>query len=558
LRAIGLQPINNVVDATNYVLHELGQPLHAFDADRIHGKKIVVKRLEAGTKFMTLDGEERILNAEDLMICDDEKPMCIAGVFGGINTGVTENTTSIFLESAYFDPVTIRKTAKRHGLNTDASFRFERGIDINNVEYCLRRAALLISEIAGGYITSDIVDLYPRKKEDYQVFLSFDRINNLIGQEIPRDTIKSILTSLEIQVKSATESGLGLLIPFYRVDVQREVDVIEEILRVYGYNNIDSKEKLTASIASNSRFEDYKIQKIIGDLLASKGFFEILTNSLSKPEYDKFANINEADGVVTILNPLSNDLSGLRTSILFTGLEVVNYNINRKNSNLLLFEFGSTYKTSSENYIEEKHLSLLSTGKRLENHWNTKAVDSDFYFLKGISEGILKRLGIDDYNIEVVDFQDYEEGVIFKSGRKEILRIGKVNTKITSDLDIKQEVFHADFNWDFILTLVQKNQILFQNIPRYPEVKRDLALLLDENITFDEIQKVAFKTERKFLKDISLFDVYTGDKLPPEKKSYAVGFILQDESKTLTDKQIDKIMNKIQANLEKEVGAILR
>ncbi|MGB5355763.1 MAG: phenylalanine--tRNA ligase subunit beta [Eudoraea sp.] len=558
LRAIGLQPINNVVDATNYVLHELGQPLHAFDADRIHGKKIVVKRLEAGTKFMTLDGEERILNAEDLMICDDEKPMCIAGVFGGINTGVTENTTSIFLESAYFDPVTIRKTAKRHGLNTDASFRFERGIDINNVEYCLRRAALLISEIAGGYITSDIVDLYPRKKEDYQVFLSFDRINNLIGQEIPRDTIKSILTSLEIQVKSATESGLGLLIPFYRVDVQREVDVIEEILRVYGYNNIDSKEKLTASIASNSRFEDYKIQKIIGDLLASKGFFEILTNSLSKPEYDKFANINEADGVVTILNPLSNDLSVLRTSILFTGLEVVNYNINRKNSNLLLFEFGSTYKTSSENYIEEKHLSLLSTGKRLENHWNTKAVDSDFYFLKGISEGILKRLGIDDYNIEVVDFQDYEEGVIFKSGRKEILRIGKVNTKITSDLDIKQEVFHADFNWDFILTLVQKNQILFQNIPRYPEVKRDLALLLDENITFDEIQKVAFKTERKFLKDISLFDVYTGDKLPPEKKSYAVGFILQDESKTLTDKQIDKIMNKIQANLEKEVGAILR
>lgn len=559
LRAIGLQPINNVVDATNYVLHELGQPLHAFDADRIHGKKIIVKRLKSGTKFMTLDGEERLLSEEDLMICDDEKPMCIAGVFGGINTGVTENTTSIFLESAYFDPVTIRKTAKRHGLNTDASFRFERGIDINNVEYCLQRAALLIREIAGGDITSDIVDLYPRKKEDYEVFLSLDKINKLIGQEIPGDTIKSILASLDIQVRSSTESGLGLVIPFYRVDVQREVDVIEEILRVYGYNNIDSKEKLTASIASSTRFEDFKIQKIVGDLLAYKGFYEILTNSLSKPEYNTLSNNKvEADEVVTMLNPLSNDLSVLRKSMLYSGLEVVSYNSNRKKSNLLLFEFGSTYKIVENTYYETKHLSLLSTGVRGENHWNKEAVYSDFYFLKGIAEEILKRVGVSGYEVEIKSLPNYQESIIFKLANQEIVRIGIIKKDISSKFDIKQEVIQADFNWDTVLKLLKKNEVVFKDIPKYPEVKRDLALLIDNDITFDEIQRLAFKAERKFLKGINLFDVYTGKNLPPEKKSYAIGFRLQDESKTLTDKQIDKIMRKIQTSLEKEVGAKLR
>ncbi len=559
LKAIGLQPINNVVDATNYVLHELGQPLHAFDADRIYGKKIEVKRLATGTKFMTLDGEERTLHEEDLMICDGEKPMCIAGVFGGINTGVTENTTSIFLESAYFDPVSIRKSAKRHGLNTDASFRFERGIDINNVEYCLQRAALLIREIAGGDITSDIVDLYPRKKEDYQVFLSLDKINNLIGQEIPGDTIKSILASLDIQVRNSTESGLGLLIPFYRVDVQREVDVIEEILRVYGYNNIDSKQKLTASIASSSKFEDYKIQRTVGDLLANKGFFEILTNSLSKPTYNAILEDDaDVEDEVAMLNPLSNDLSVLRKSLLFSGLEVVSYNLNRKKSNLLLFEFGSSYRKKENKFIEAKHLSLISTGKRNDNHWNAKAVDSDFYFLKGMAEQVLKRLGIANYSIEVEQYKEYSESVVFRVQAKELVRIGVVKNDIAAKFDIKQDVVHADFKWNFVLDLLQKNEILFQSIPKYPEVRRDLALLLEEDISFSEIEKIAFNSERKFLKNVSLFDVYTGKSLPQNKKSYAVSFTLQDTSRTLTDKQIDKIIGKIQKALERELGASLR
>ncbi len=558
LRAIGLSPINNVVDASNYVLHELGQPLHAFDADRINGKKILVKTLPSGTKFMTLDGEERILHEEDLMICDYEKPICIAGVFGGINTGVTENTKSIFLESAYFDPISIRKTAKRHGLNTDASFRFERGVDINNTEYCLRRAALLIKEIAGGDITSDVIDLYSKKKDGYQVFLSFERIDTLIGQKIPADTIKSILASLDIQVKNSTESGLGLLIPFYRVDVQREVDVIEEILRVYGYNNIDFKEKLNASIATSTRFEDHKLEKLIGDMLASRGFYEIMTNSLTSPDYDKLLGTNSEESGVAILNPLSTDLSVMRQSMLFSALETVAYNINRKRQNLNFFEFGKTYQNSQSSYIETKHLSLIVTGTRNENSWISPSKPTDFYFLKAAVEQVLDRLGIANYESFSEKNDIFLESLSLKKNKTELVSFGMVQKAILKEFDIKQEVFYADFNWDALSEIVRKNEIIFEKIPRFPEVKRDLALLLDTGITFDEIKSIAFDTERNLLKNITLFDVYTGKNLPPEKKSYAVGFTIGDARKTLTDKQIDKIMKKLQQRFEQELGAELR
>ncbi len=558
LLAIGLSPINNVVDITNYVLHELGQPLHAFDANRIHQNKIVVKKAKAGTKFMTLDGEERELHPDDLMICDSEKPMCIAGVFGGINTGVTEDTKAIFLESAYFDPVSIRKTAKRHGLNTDASFRFERGIDINNVEYALRRAALLIKEIAGGDITSDIVDLYPKKKGNNQVFLTFEKINSLIGQEIPRDTIKSILASLDIQVKSVTETGLGLEIPFYRVDVQREVDVIEEILRVFGYNNIQFENKFRASIAPSSRFEDYRLQNVIGQLLAAQGFFEILSNSLSNPAYNSLLEDTPSEEAIGMLNPLSAELSVLRQSLLYTGLEAVAYNINRKRQNLKLFEFGKTYHKHGNEQKEIKHLSLLISGERSSESWAVSQRKSDFYFLKATVSAILERLGIFGTQSFPTESAAFSEGLTFFMGKSPIVSFGVVQKSVLKAYDIKQEVLYADFNWGEVTKLAHKARVCYEEITKYPEVKRDFALLLDEKISFKQIHDIALKTERKLLKNISLFDVYTGDKLPKGKKSYAVSFTLQDNSKTLTDKQIDKIMKKLQLQYEKELNAELR
>ncbi|PIF01389.1 MAG: phenylalanine--tRNA ligase subunit beta [Maribacter sp.] len=559
LKAIGLNPINNIVDATNYVLHEMGQPLHAFDADRIFGKQIIVGTLPKGTKFMTLDGIERELHEEDLMICDGEKPMCIAGVFGGINTGVTENTRSIFLESAYFDPISIRKTAKRHGLNTDASFRFERGIDIENVEYSLKRAALLIKEIAGGDITSDIIDLYPNKKNDYQVFLSFDKIDKLVGQGIPRDTIKSILVSLGIKVRNVTESGMGLVIPSYRVDVQREVDVIEEILRVYGYNNIAFGDKLNAAIAPISKFEDYNLQYIIGDLLAARGFYEIMTNSLTSPDYiDLIEELNH-DQAVTIMNPLSADLSTMRQSMLLNGLETISYNINRKNQNLRFFEFGKTYhQYAADSHVENKHLSLLVTGNRNNTGWASPAKPTDFFFFKAVVGNILNRLGIANITSKPVESTVFSEGLTFACKKKKIVHFGVVNKPLIKQFDIKQEVLYADFNWDNIIELVPKSEIKFRSIPKYPEVRRDLALLLDEHIGFKEIYDIAFQTERNLLKNVDLFDVYTGDKLPQGKKSYAVSFMLQDDKNTLTDRQIDKIMSKLQQKYTTELGAELR
>lgn len=554
LRAIGLSPINNVVDVTNYVLHELGQPLHAFDASKIKGNKIHVKTLPSGTKFTTLDHVERELHEDDLMICDGEKPMCIAGVFGGLYSGVTEHTSSIFLESAYFDPVSIRKTAKRHGLNTDASFRFERGIDINMTEYALKRAALLIREIAGGYISSEIVDLYSKKPQDRQVFLTFDKINNLIGQEIPRDTIKSILSSLEIRINNVTESGLGLTIPTYRVDVTREVDVIEEILRVYGYNNIDFKEKLNASIAKSSRYENHRIQDIIGNTLAAKGFYEIMTNSLVS------SNALSADGneAVQMLNPLSSDLSVLRTSMLSSGLQTVGYNHNRQKTDLKLFEFGKTYHKIDGQYKEKRHLSLFISGDRNQNNWSITTGKTDFFYIKGIVESLFERLGIHDLETAPLSGSIYAEGLTCGKNGRPLASYGLVSKSILKKFDLKQDVFHADFDWDAILESISTQNIVFREIPKFPEVTRDFALLLDDSTSFQKVYDIAWQTEKKLLKRVNLFDVYTGENLPEGKKSYAVSFTLADESKTLTDKQIDKIMGKLFSQYRKELGAELR
>jgi len=559
LKAIGLNPINNIVDATNYVLHELGQPLHAFDANKIKGNKIVVKTVPQDTPFISLDGQERKLHAEDLMICDIEKPLCIAGVFGGINSGVTEDTTSIFLESAYFDPINTRKTAKRHGLNTDASFRFERGIDINKVEYALQRAALLIKEIAGGNITSDIVDIYPKKMDDYEVFLNFDRVTALIGQEVPRDTIKNILTSLEIKVQNVTESGMGLLVPFYRVDVQREVDVIEEILRVYGYNTIHFTEKLNASIAPTSKFEDFKLQNVIGNLLIPQGFYEIMTNSFIPANYHDYLPDIAIDKTVTMLNPLSQDLAVMRQSMLFSGLEAILHNINRKQKNLKLFEFGKTYHTKDTGGYEEfKHLGIWLVGNRNADSWVTANKPSDFYFLKTVVENILKRMGITITQELDAKFSGFSEGLSYAVGATNLVSFGLIKQSLLSHFDIKEPVLYADINWDAVVTLAKKNKITYQEIPKYPEVKRDFALLLDATTKFQEIKDIAYSTERKLLKHINLFDVYTGKNLPEGKKSYAVSFTLQNENNTLTDKQIDKVMQKLQQQYEKQLGAVLR
>lgn len=553
LKSIGLAPINNVVDVTNYVLHELGQPLHAFDAFKIKGNKVEVKTLQSGTKFTTLDGVERELHEDDLMICDAGTPMCIAGVFGGLHSGVTEHTTSIFLESAYFDSVSIRKTAKRHGLNTDASFRFERGIDINLTKYALKRAALLIREIAGGYITSEIVDLFPKKPQDRQVFLTFNKIHSLIGQEIPQDTIKSILSSLEIRINNVTESGLGLTIPTYRVDVTREVDVIEEILRVYGYNNIDFKEKLNASIAKTSRFENYRIQDVVGNMLAAKGFYEIMTNSLVSSELT-----TDDNSAVEMLNPLSSDLSVLRTSMLHSGLQTVSYNHNRQKTDLKLFEFGKTYHKVNGEHIEKQHLAIFISGDRNQNSWSVASKKSEFFYLKGIVDNVLERLGLRDIDTKPLAESGYAEGISYVKNDKILVSLGLVGKADIKKFDIKQEVFYADLDWDAILESVSTQNVSFKEIPKFPEVTRDFALLLDESISFQKVYDIAWNTEKKLLKKVNLFDVYTGKNLPEGKKSYAVSFTLMDEKKTLTDKQIDKIMGKLLAQYQKELGAELR
>ena len=556
LKSIGLTPKNNIVDVTNYVLHEIGQPLHAFDAAKINGN-IIVKTLASGTKFTTLDGIERSLHEEDLMICDEKGPLCIAGVFGGQNSGVSENTNTIFLESAYFNPVSIRKTAKRHALSTDASFRFERGIDPTITEYALKRAAILIQEVAGGEITSDIIDVYQKKIEDFSVVLNFNNVSKIIGQEIPKETIKKILVSLDIKVTSVSESSLGLIIPAYRVDVQREIDVIEELLRVYGYNNINFTKKLNATVSNSGRTEDYKVQNIIANQLTSLGFNEMMANSLTTPDYVKLSENLREEFNVLILNPLSNDLSAMRQSLLFSGLEAVSFNINRRNSDLKLFEFGKTYHKLPSGFDEPKHLTLFTTGNRMEESWTNPQKPSDFFLFKGYVNTILSRLGINKIQYRPLLSDVFAEGIAIAAGTEILVEFGTVKKSILKHFDIKQEVFYADFNWNTILKSVS-NKIKFIEIPKYPEVRRDLALLVDEKVTFEEVYNIARQTEKSLLKNITLFDVYVGANLPDGKKSYAVSFTIQDDSRTLTDIQIEKIMNKLQSNFETQLDAKLR
>ena len=556
LKSIGLNPKNNIVDVTNYVLHELGQPLHAFDASKINGK-IIVNTLASGTKFTTLDDVERSLHEEDLMICDEKGPLCIAGVFGGKNSGVSETTTSIFLESAYFNPVSIRKSAKRHQLNTDASFRFERGIDPTITEYALKRAALLIQEVAGGEITSDIVDIYPKKIADFPVVLNFNNVKKIIGQELPKETIKNILASLEIKVNSVSDAGLGLTIPAYRVDVQREIDVIEEILRVYGYNNIKFSDKLNATVSNAPRTEDYKVQNIIATQLNSQGFNEMMANSLTTSSYVQLSEMLKEEHNVMMLNPLSNDLAAMRQSLLFSGLEAISYNINRRNADLKFFEFGKTYHKFPSGYEEHKHLTMFITGSRNQENWTNAQRPTDFFLFKGYVEAVLSRLGIQKTQNVPVAADVFSEGIAISQGNEILVEFGVVKKSILKHFDIKQEVLFADFNWALILKLLS-NKIKYVEIPKYPEVRRDLSLLLDDSVSFDAIYNIARQTEKSLLKDISLFDVYQGKNLPEGKKSYAVSFTIQDNTKTLTDVQIDKIMGKLQKNLETELGASLR
>jgi len=558
LKSIGITPKNNIVDITNYVLHELGQPLHAFDASKIKGNKVIVKTLAQGTKFTTLDEVERELHKEDIMICDSESnPLCIAGVFGGINSGVSEKTTSIFLESAYFNPVSIRKTAKRHALNTDASFRFERGIDINFTKYALKRAAILIKKYANGKIASDVIDFYPEKIEDFQVFLSYESAFRLIGQEIDKETIKNILASLEIKISSETEGGLGLTIPSYRVDVQREADIIEEILRVYGYNNIKFSHKLNTSISFDSN-KDVSLENIVANQLTTLGFNETMANSLTKEEYSSFSENLKSEFNVTMLNPLSNDLKVMRQSLLFSGLESISYNLNRKNNSLKLYEFGKTYHKYEKGYQEDKHLTIFVSGARTKDSWTSLTQNTNFFYLKGIVMSTLERIGITNIKTSPVKSDVFSEGIVLSLGKNKLVEFGVIKKKILREFGIKQEVLFADFDWTSILSISGKKKIKVSMLPKFPSVKRDLALLLDEKITFKEIYDLAFQSERNLLKDLGLFDVYQGDKLPEGKKSYAVSFVLQDNNKTLEDRQIDKIMQKLQQSFEKNLGAVLR
>lgn len=558
LKAIGINPKNNIVDATNYVLHELGQPLHAFDLDKVKNNKIEVKTLKSGTKFTTLDGVERELHEEDLMICDAEKPLCIAGVFGGAESGVTQSTTNIFLESAYFNPVSIRKTAKRHGLNTDASFRFERGIDPHITEFALKRAVILIQEITGGVVSSDIDDFYPKKMDNFQVFLTFDKINQLIGQEIDTGVIKTILTSLDIRVNNVSESGLGLTIPAYRVDVQREVDVIEEILRVYGYNNIESDSKFNVSVANSSIYDDYKIQNKIADQLVAQGFFEIMSNSLTTKAYTELAEDLKEEHNVDILNYLSSDLGVMRQSMLFSGLESVSYNINRKKTDLKFFEFGKTYHKIESEYQEFKHLSLFLTGSKTPDSWSHFEEKTNFFGLKAYLERIFEKLGLSGVEYQSVESKSISEGLTGKLNSHTIVEFGRVKTDILDHFDIEQEVLYADINWDNVLNSLQKKQLKISEIPKFPSTQRDFALLLDQAVKFDDLKEMAFQTDKKILQEVDLFDVYEGENLPEDKKSYALRFKFMDNKKTLTDKQVDKVMKKLQSEFEIKFNATLR
>jgi phenylalanyl-tRNA synthetase beta chain len=571
LKVIGLRPINNIVDITNYVMMAYGQPMHCFDADMVTGHKIVVRTQPEGTKFVTLDGEEHTLGEHDLSICNAEEPMCIAGIFGGKGSGTYDTTTNVVLESAYFHPTWIRKSARRHGLSTDASYRFERGIDPNGTIYALKQAAILCKQLAGGKVSMEIKDVYPNPMADARVQLDYEYVDRLIGKEIGHDMIKAIVESLEMKVVEETAEGLLLDVPAYRVDVQRPCDVVEDILRIYGYNNVEIPTQLKSSLTILGEADKtYHLQNVIGEQLVGCGFREILNNSLTKTSYYTELNKYTEETTVKVMNPLSSDLGVMRQSLLFGGLESICRNVNHKMPNLRFFEFGNCYHFSPEKkndedpikaYTEEMHLGMWITGKRVEGSWTHPDEQSSFYELKGYVLNIVKRLGVNP-GIMVCEHSDnnvFGKALVLKTRAGKVLcEMGTVCHKILKKMDIAQDVFYADLNWDNLMRAIKKNETLYHDISKFPSVSRDLALLIDKSVQFEQIEQIARQTEKKLLKSVELFDVYEGKNLPAGKKSYAVNFVLQDESKTLTDKQIEAIMNKLINNLKQKLGAELR
>lgn len=556
LASIGLKPINNIVDTTNFVLHELGQPLHAFDSDKIAGNKLIVGQLPEKTKFKTLDGNERQLSDKDLMICNEKEGMCIAGIFGGLESGVSENTKNIFLESAYFNPVSVRKTAKRHGLNTDASFRFERGIDPEITVFAAKRAAMIIKEIAGGKITSDILESYPTKLNGFNVSFSYSHCDRLIGKAIDHNLIKSILTDLEIEIKSETENGLELYVPAFKVDVQREADVIEEILRVYGYNEIELPQKMHISLTPSLKPQPEQTRNAALNFLANNGLNEMMSNSLTKAGYYP----EGLSAAVEILNPLSKDLEVMRQSMLFSGLETIAYNQNRNEADLKLFEFGKTYQQYSDGNKEEQHISVFLTGNKTTENWNSDFENQNFFTLKGLLEGLFKKLGVDDLGVQSKESKNEELdfGIQLSIQKLKVAEFGSVSLKSLKQFGIKNEVVYADINWDNLFELVKRSSTKYQETAKYPSVRRDLALVVDKETGFESLKTIALNCERQILKEVGIFDVYEGKDLENGKKSYAMSFRFRDENKTLTDKVVDKSMKRIYDQLEKQGGAKLR
>ena len=571
LRLIGVRPINNVVDITNYIVHAFGQPLHCFDADKIKGGEVVVKTMPEGTPFVTLDEVERKLNERDLMICNKEEAMCIGGVFGGLDSGSTEATKNVFIESAYFHPTWIRKTARRHALNTDASFRFERGIDPNNTIYCLKLAALMVKELAGGTISSEIKDVCAAPAKDFRVELAYSKVNTLIGKELSAETIKNIVTSLEMKIVEETAEGLTLDVPPYRVDVQCDCDVIEDILRIYGYNNVEIPTTLKSSLTTKGEHDkSNKLQNLIAEQLVGCGFNEILNNSLTRAAYYEGLETYPTKHLVMLMNPLSADLNAMRQSLLFGGLESIVRNANRKMADLKFFEFGNCYYYDEEKknpekalaaYSEDYHLGLWVTGKKVSNSWAHADENSSIYELKAYVENIFARLGLNMRDLVIGNLTDdiYAAALSVNTrGGKRLATFGVLTKKILKAFDIDNEVYYADLNWKELLKAIKNVKVNFTELSKFPAVKRDLALLLDKKVQFAEIEKIAYETEKKLLKAVELFDVYEGKNLEAGKKSYAVSFTLQDENATLNDKQIDKIMSKLIANLQNKLDAKLR
>ena len=552
LKSIGIGPINNVVDVTNYILHDLGQPLHAFDSQKIK-KEIIIKTCSDKTSFTTLDGVKRELDSEDLMICDSEKPLCIAGIFGGVDSSISEQTTSIFLESAYFDPISIRKSAKHHSLNTDASFRFERGVDPEIQVTALKRAAIMIKDIAGGEITSDIQDFSKSPKEPFQIFLSFDVLKRTIGETIEQEDLNTILNSLEIIINNVSETGIGMTIPRYRVDVTRPADVVEEILRIYGYNNLKDKPLQYEANPAYTWKSSHKLEVALANKLTGHGYMEIINNSLTSPKFSA-----DFYAPVTLVNPLGKELSLMRQTLIYSALEVISFNLNRQNKNLKLFEFGSIYGKTNDAFIEAKRLSISLVGNALESNWEIMKSPSNFFYGKGVIQDFLASIGFENLKWREITNPHFEESFQITFKEKIMGVFGMVTKNIRDSFGIDQEVYIAELNWDLLTEMSYANPLRYEEVPKFPLVRRDFALLLDDSISFEKLRLSALKTDCKILKEINLFDVYEGKNIEKGKKSYGLSFIFLDKNKTLTDKQVDKVMNKLQNNFEKDFGAQLR